>query len=161
MRRFMILALIVACVSISSCKKNSSQTSEVKNNFEAIFTPSAPKPIGNYSQAIKCHQTIYISGQIGLDPESMLLVQGNLESQIRQVFDNVAAVVKASGATMGDITKLTIYLTDLNASNKVYEIMNDYFHQPFPARSLVAVAALPKRAKIEVDAVVENPSSLR
>lgn len=157
MRRLISLVVLsLLTISLTLGCKERTPTPIKKHNLQAIFTPSAPKPIGSYSQAVLCHNTLYISGQIGLDPETMLLATGSIESQIRQVFDNLSAVIKASGATMSDVTKLTIYLTDLNNSNKVYEIMNDYFKQPYPARSLVAVSALPRRAKIEIDAIVEK-----
>ncbi|HRQ47555.1 MAG TPA: RidA family protein [Rhodocyclaceae bacterium] len=118
-----------------------------------ISTPNAPAAIGTYSQAVKTGGTIYISGQIGLDPASMQMVDG-FEAQTVRVFENLKAVAEAAGASLGDAVKLTIYLTDLTNFATVNEIMARYFVEPYPARAAVGVAALPKGALVEADAIV-------
>lgn len=120
---------------------------------EIIQTEEAPAAIGTYSQAVKVGTTVYLSGQIPLDPATMELVQGH-EAQIRQVFDNLSAVAKAAGGSLSDIVKLTIFLTDLNLFPLVNHVMADYFQEPYPARAAVGVAALPRNAQIEMDAVM-------
>jgi reactive intermediate/imine deaminase len=118
-----------------------------------ISTPHAPSAIGTYSQAVRCGDTIYLSGQIGLDPATMQLVDG-IDAQIKRVFDNLKAVAEAAGASLDDAAKLTIYLTDLAHFAKVNETMAAYFTQPYPARAAVGVAALPRGALVEADAVL-------
>ena len=118
-----------------------------------IATPDAPAAIGTYSQAVKVDNTIYLSGQIGLDPASMQLVEG-IEAQIHQVFKNLSAVCQTSGGKLADIVKLNVFLTDLAHFPKVNEIMGQYFRQPYPARAAVGVAALPRGALVEADAVM-------
>ncbi len=118
-----------------------------------ISTPHAPAAIGTYSQAVKVDQTVYLSGQIGLDPNSMQLVDG-IEAQIHQVFRNLSAVCEASGGSLADIVKLNIFLTDLGNFAKVNEIMSQYFQQPYPARAAVGVASLPRDALVEADGVM-------
>jgi len=118
-----------------------------------ISTPHAPSAIGTYSQAVRCGNTIYLSGQIGLDPATMQLVDG-IDAQIKRVFDNLQAVAAAAGASLGDAAKLTIYLTDLAHFAKVNETMAAYFKHPYPARAAVGVAALPRGALVEADAVL-------
>jgi reactive intermediate/imine deaminase len=117
-----------------------------------ISTPNAPAAIGTYSQAVKVGHTVYLSGQIGLDPVSMQLVEG-IEVQIHQVFKNLSAVCEAAGGSLADIVKLNIFLTDLGHFAKVNEIMGQYFQQPYPARAAVGVAALPRGALVEADGV--------
>lgn len=119
----------------------------------AIHTEKAPGAIGTYSQAVKAGGTVYLSGQIGLDPVSMELADG-IEAQIHQVFRNLSAVASASGGGFDDITKLNIYMTDLSQFPRVNEIMAGYFRQPYPARATIGVAALPRNALIEMDAVM-------
>lgn len=119
----------------------------------AIQTPEAPAAIGTYSQAIRCGQTVYLSGQIALDPASMQLL-GGIEAQIHQVFRNLAAVATASGGSLADAVKLTIYLTDLAHFAMVNEVMAQYMAQPYPARAAVGVAALPRGALVEADAIL-------
>ena len=119
----------------------------------AIQTPDAPAAIGTYSQAIRCGQTVYLSGQIALDPASMQLV-GGIEAQIHQVFRNLAAVAAASGGSLADAVKLTIYLTDLAHFAMVNEVMAQYMAQPYPARAAGGVAALPRGALVEADAIL-------
>lgn len=121
---------------------------------EVIHTDKAPQAIGTYSQAVKVGNTIYLSGQIPLIPESMELVDANAETQIRRVFDNLKAVAQAAGGTMSDIAKLNIFLTNLSDFPKVNEVMAEYFTQPYPARAAVGVAALPKGARVEMDAIM-------
>ena len=118
-----------------------------------ISTPHAPAAIGTYSQAVKVDQTVYLSGQIGLDPNSMQLVDG-IEAQIHQVFRNLSAVCEASRGSLADIVKLNIFLTDLGNFAKVNEIMSQYFQQPYPARAAVGVASLPRDALVEADGVM-------
>lgn len=118
-----------------------------------ISTLNAPAAIGTYSQAVKAGGTIYISGQIGLDPANMQMVDG-FEAQTVRVFENLKAVAQAAGASLGDAVKLTIYLTDLANFATVNEIMARYFVEPFPARAAVGVKALPKGALVEADAIV-------
>jgi reactive intermediate/imine deaminase len=120
----------------------------------AIFTDQAPRAIGPYSQAIRAGNTVYLSGQIALDPASGEMTQGGIEAEARRVFDNLKAVAEASGTGLGQVVKLNIYLLDLGDFAKVNEIMAGYFHEPYPARATLAVAALPRGAKIEVDAVM-------
>jgi reactive intermediate/imine deaminase len=118
-----------------------------------ISTPEAPSAIGTYSQAVRCGNTIYLSGQIGLDPRTMQLAEG-IDAQVRRVFDNLKAVAEAAGGSLADAVKLTIYLTDLAHFGKVNEIMAVYFPQPYPARAAVGVASLPRAALVEADAIL-------
>ena len=119
-----------------------------------IQTSNAPAAIGTYSQAVKVDSTVYISGQIPLDPASMEVVSGGIEVQITQVFDNLSAVAEASGGSLKDIVKLNIFLTDLSNFPTVNEIMAKYFSAPYPARAAIGVAALPKAVGVEMDAVL-------
>ena len=121
---------------------------------EIIATSRAPQAIGTYSQAVKAGNTVYLSGQIPLVPETMELVTGDMEAQIRRVFDNLAAVCAAAGGSLADIVKLNIFLTDLSHFPLVNQVMATYFQQPYPARAAVGVAALPKGAAVEMDAVM-------
>ncbi len=118
-----------------------------------ISTPDAPKAIGTYSQAVKVGDTVYCSGQIGLDPETMLMVEG-IDAQIHRVFNNLAAVAKEAGGSLRDAVRLTVFLTDLGHFAKVNEIMAEYVQEPYPARAAVGVASLPRNALVEVDAVL-------
>lgn len=119
-----------------------------------IFTEQAPAAIGPYSQAVRCGNTVYFSGQIPLDPASGALVDGDIAAQTRRVFDNLSAVATAAGGSLGQIVRLGIYVTDLAHFTTVNEVMATYFEQPYPARSTVEVSALPKGAQVEVDAVM-------
>lgn len=119
-----------------------------------ISTPLAPQAIGTYSQAIKVDNTVYLSGQIALDPETMEVVDGDIGVQIRRVFDNLTAVAEAAGGELADIVKLNVFLTDLGDFPIVNEIMAEYFSQPYPARAAVGVAALPKGVGVEMDAIM-------
>jgi reactive intermediate/imine deaminase len=120
-----------------------------------INTPLAPKAIGTYSQAVKCGSTVYVSGQIPLDPKSGEIVAGDMEAQIRRVFENLKAIVEAAGGTFAHIAKLNIFLTDLGHFALVNKIMSEYFAEPYPARAAIGVAALPRGAQVEMDCVVE------
>ena len=119
-----------------------------------IQTEQAPQAIGTYSQAIKTGQTVYMSGQIPLVPETMELVKGDMEAQIRRVFDNLSAVATAAGGTLADIAKLNIFLTDLVHFPLVNQVMAEYFSEPYPARAAIGVASLPKAALVEMDAIM-------
>ena len=119
-----------------------------------IKTDDAPQAIGTYSQAVKVDNTVYISGQIPLDPASMEVVSGGIEAEITRVFDNLKAVAAASGDSLADVVKLNIFLTDLSNFPIVNEIMAQYFEQPYPARAAIGVAALPKGVGVEMDAVL-------
>jgi reactive intermediate/imine deaminase len=119
----------------------------------AISSPEAPAAIGPYSQAIRAGDTLWMSGQIPLDPASMQIVDGGIEAQAARVFDNMRAVLKAAGGTLDDVVKLSILLVDLGDFATVNEIMAKAFRQPFPARSTYQVAALPRGARIEVEAI--------
>ncbi|MBP8099919.1 MAG: RidA family protein, partial [Acinetobacter sp.] len=120
---------------------------------QVIHTENAPAAIGTYSQAILVGNTLYLSGQIGLDPYSMELVEG-IEAQIRRVFDNLKAVCEAAGGSLADIAKLNIFLTDLSNFQLVNQIMGEYFAQPYPARAALGVASLPKNALVEMDGII-------
>ena len=118
-----------------------------------VSTPHAPQAIGTYSQAVRAGDTVYLSGQIGLDPATMTMVEG-VEAQIHQVFRNLRAVSEAAGGSLADMAKLNVFLTDLGDFAKVNEIMAQYFSQPYPARAAVGVAALPRNALVEADGVL-------
>lgn len=120
-----------------------------------IATPHAPQAIGTYSQAIRAGNTVYLSGQIPLDPATGELVTGDMEAQVRRVFENLKAVAAAAGADLSHIVKLTVYLTDLTHFALVNRVMAEYFSQPYPARAAVGVAALPKGAAVEMDGILE------
>jgi reactive intermediate/imine deaminase len=121
---------------------------------QAIQTKDAPAGIGTYSQAVRAGNTIYLSGQIPLDPKSMQLVTGGPRAEIGRVFDNLAAVAAAAGGSLADAVKLTVYLTDLKNFALVNEVMAEYFKEPYPARAAIGVASLPRGAAVEVDAVL-------
>lgn len=129
-----------------------------------ITTANAPKAIGSYSQAIETQGTVYLSGQIPLDPATMKRVGGSFEDQLSQVFENLKAVAEAAGGSTADIVKLTIYIADLDDYPKVNEVMEKFFQAPFPARAAIGVAALPLGVPVEVDGVMvlgasEDPTS--
>ena len=121
---------------------------------EIIQTNKAPQAIGTYSQAVKVDHTVYLSGQIPLVPETMTIIEGDITAQITQVFDNLKAVAEAAGGDLGDIVKLNVFLTDLSNFPIVNEIMGLYFQEPYPARAAIGVAALPKDAGVEMDAIM-------
>jgi len=121
-----------------------------------VSTACAPSAIGAYSQAVRVGDTVYLSGQIGLDPASMEMVE-SIDAQIARVFENLKAVAEAAGGSLSDIVKVNVYLTDLEYFAKVNETMSRYFSVPFPARAAVGVAALPRKALVEADAVMVLP----
>ncbi len=123
-------------------------------NRAYIQTENAPQAIGTYSQAVKVNKTVYMSGQIALDPKTMQLVDSSIEAQITQVFDNLSAVAIAAGGTLQHVVKLNIYMTDLAHFATVNSIMATYFVAPYPARAAIGVAQLPKNAAIEMDAIM-------
>jgi len=125
---------------------------------EIIQTERAPQAIGTYSQAVRCGDTVYLSGQIPLLPETMELVEGDMQIQIRRVFENLSAVAEAAGGSLADVAKLNVFLPDLGHFAIVNEVMAEYFTPPYPARAAVGVAALPKGAQVEMDAVMELAS---
>ena len=121
---------------------------------EPIHTSEAPAAIGPYSQAIRAGTTVYLSGQIPLDPKTMELVTGDIRVEIRQVFDNLAAVAQAAGGSLANAVRLTVYLTDLKHFPLVNEIMAEYCKEPYPARAAIGVAQLPRGAAVEVDGIL-------
>lgn len=121
---------------------------------EIISTPKAPAAIGTYSQAVKAGNTVYLSGQIPLDPATMTLVEGGFEAQTVQMFENLKAVAEASGGSLADAVKLTIYLTDLSNFATVNAVMSRYFTEPYPARAAVGVKELPRGSLVEADAIL-------
>ena len=121
---------------------------------EIVTTDNAPAAIGTYSQAVKVDQTVYLSGQIPLDPATMEVVEGGIRQEIHRVFKNLTAVCEAAGGALQDIVKLNIYLVDLGDFPIVNEIMAEYFQQPYPARAAIGVAALPKGVGVEMDAIL-------
>lgn len=122
---------------------------------EIISTDKAPQAIGTYSQAVKSGSTVYLSGQIPLIPETMEMVDGDIKQQIHRVFQNLQAVAIAAGGGLSDIVKLNVFLTDLSNFPQVNEVMAEYFKAPYPARAAIGVAALPKAAGVEMDAIME------
>lgn len=126
---------------------------------QIITTADAPAAVGTYSQAVRVGDTVYLSGQIPLDPATMQLIDSSPEDMIRRVFDNLAAVCKAAGGNLSDIVKLNVFLTDLGRFGQVNEIMAQYFQAPYPARAAVGVASLPKGAQVEMEAVMVLGSS--
>lgn len=120
---------------------------------QAIHTKTAPEAIGTYSQAIRTGDTIFMSGQIGLDPATMQIVEG-IDAQIQRVFQNLKAVAAAAGASLDHAVRVTVYLTDLAHFARVNEIMATYFNEPYPARAAIGVASLPRGALVEIDAIL-------
>lgn len=123
-------------------------------NKSYIATPTAPEAIGTYSQAVKVGQTTYLSGQIPLVPETMAMVEGDIESEIRQAFSNLSAVCEAAGGSLNQLVKLNVYLTDLSHFPVVNAVMETLFEAPYPARAALGVAALPRNARVEVDGIM-------
>lgn len=121
---------------------------------QIIHTDKAPQAIGTYSQAVRVGDTVYLSGQIPLVPETMELVDGDMEAQVRRVFDNLQAVARAAGGELADVAKLNIFLTDLAHFPLVNQVMAEYFTEPYPARAAIGVASLPKGVPVEMDAVM-------
>ena len=122
--------------------------------MKPISTPDAPAAIGTYSQAVRAGDTVYLSGQIPLDPKTMKIVEGNFEAQARRVFDNLRAVCRAAGGDFDRVVRVTVYLTDLANFAKVNEVMSQNFKEPYPARAAIGVASLPRGSLVEVDAVM-------
>ena len=123
-------------------------------NRRRIHTDDAPKAIGTYSQAVQTGETVYLSGQIPLNPATMKVVDGPIEQQIEQVFKNLRAVAEAAGGSMANIAKLTVYLTDLGHFSHVNEVMARFFEEPYPARAAIGVASLPLGVPVEIDAIL-------
>ena len=121
---------------------------------QTIHTDKAPQAIGTYSQAVRHQDMVFLSGQIPLNPETMELVTDGIEAQIRQVFENLSAVCTAAGGSLADIVRLTVYLTNMDDFPHVNSIMGQYFSAPYPARAAIGVAALPKGAEVEMDAIL-------
>ena len=121
---------------------------------QIISTPNAPAAIGTYSQAVKVGNTIYVSGQIPLDPATKELVGGDMEAQVRRVFENLKAIVTAAGASFDQVAKVNVFLTDLSHFALVNKVMAEYFREPYPARAAVGVASLPRGAQVEVECIV-------
>lgn len=121
---------------------------------QIISTANAPAAIGTYSQAVRAGGTIWVSGQIALDPATMTLVSGGIEAEVRRVFDNLKAVVAAAGASLDEVVKVNIYLTDLSHFALVNKVMAEYFREPYPARAAVGVASLPRGAQVELECIV-------
>jgi reactive intermediate/imine deaminase len=121
---------------------------------QIISTPDAPAAIGVYSQAVRVGNTIWVSGQIPLDPRTKELVKGDMEAQVRQVFENLQAIVAAAGAGLDDVVKATVFLVDLSHFGLVNKVMAEYFREPYPARAAVGVASLPRAAQVEVECIV-------
>jgi len=126
---------------------------------KAIATEAAPAAIGAYSQAVRAGDAVYLSGQIPLDPATMELATGDIEQEIRRVLENLAAVAQAAGGGLDDVVKLTVFLVDLGHFATVNTVMAEYFQAPYPARAAIGVAALPKGARIEMDAVLHLPKT--
>lgn len=123
-----------------------------------ISTDKAPSAIGTYSQAVKVNNTVYLSGQIPLVPETMLVVEGGFAEQTEQVFKNLSAVCEAAGGCINDMVKVNIFMTDLENFATVNEVMAKYFHKPYPARAAIQISKLPKNVDIEIDGILEVPS---
>jgi reactive intermediate/imine deaminase len=121
---------------------------------QIITTKNAPSAIGTYSQAVKVGNTVYVSGQIPLVPDTMTVVEGDFAEHVRQIFRNLQGVIEAAGGTLQDIVKLGVYLTDMSNFTTVNEVMSEFVQEPYPARAAVGVAALPKGVSVEMDAIV-------
>jgi len=122
---------------------------------QIIATSNAPKAVGTYSQAVKCGQTVYVSGQIALDPASGEMMQSSIDIEIRRVFDNLKAIVTAAGGNFSQVARVTVFLTDFGHFPVLNKIMAEYFVEPYPSRATVQVSALPKGANVEIDCIVE------
>ena len=120
-----------------------------------IHTDKAPQAIGTYSQAVRCGNTVYVSGQVPFDPATGTLVSGDIDAEIRRVFDNLAAIAAAAGGSLANVVKLSVFLTDMTHFPRVSEIMATYFQPPYPARAVLGVAALPRGARVEMECVLD------
>lgn len=136
-------------------KESSRRFGAIRMKRTVIKTDEAPAAVGTYSQALRVGSTVYLSGQIALDPKTVELVQGDMRAQVERVFSNLQAVATAAGGNLADIVKLTVYLTDLSHFALVNEVMASFFSEPYPARAAVGVSALPKGAAIEIEGVME------
>lgn len=125
---------------------------------EIISTPDAPRAIGTYSQGVRVDNTLYVSGQVPLDPVTGQLVAGDVETQIRRVFENLKAIARAANVTLDDAVRMTIYLTDLGAFPTVNKVMAEYLREPYPTRTTIGVAALPRAAQVEIDCILHRAS---
>ena len=125
---------------------------------EIISTPDAPRAIGTYSQGVRVENTLYVSGQIPLDPATGQLVAGDVEAQIRRVFENLKAIARAASVTLDDAVRMTIYLTDFGAFPAVNKVMAEYLHEPYPTRTTIGVASLPRGALVEIDCILHRAS---
>ena len=123
-----------------------------------VTTDRAPQAIGAYSQAVHCGDTVYVSGQIPLNPETQEVIDGPFRLQVCQVFENISAIAEAAGGNLGNIVKLTVYLVDLGNFATVNDVMSEFFDEPYPARAAIGVASLPKNAEVEVEAILSIPS---
>ncbi len=123
-------------------------------NKQIIHSDQAPQAVGTYSQAVRVGDTVYLSGQIPLDPTTMEMVGGSMDDQVRRIFDNLSCVCTAAGGSLSDLVRLGVYLTDMNHFPVVNKVMEEYFEPPYPARSAIGVADLPKGAQVEVDAIM-------
>lgn len=121
---------------------------------QIINTGSAPKPVGTYSQAIKAGNTVYIAGQIPMSPETMEIVGSDFKEELHQVFKNIAAVAEAAGGSLAHVVKLTIYVTDMQNQPAVSDVMKDFFKEPYPARAIIEVSALPKNVSVEIESIL-------
>lgn len=151
MKKLFILIVIAITPMVVFAMVNNSSVDK-----HAIFTKAAPAPIGAYSQAIKMGDITYISGQIPIDNKTGELVKGDFSSQFRQAIINLSEITKASGGSLSDIVKVTVYVTDLTNFAIVNKVMTEYFHEPYPARVVVEIKALPKHAAVEIEAVMEK-----
>lgn len=150
MKKLLLITLLLSGLSINIFANETKQP---------IDTDNAPSPLGTYSQAIRTNNTVYLSGQIGINPKTGELISEEFKPQIKQVFKNLQAVVLASGQSINDIVKLNVYMTDLTNFNDVNTAMKIYFKPPYPARSAVEVKALPKNAAVEVEAILTVPNN--
>jgi reactive intermediate/imine deaminase len=125
---------------------------------EIISTPEAPQAIGTYSQGVRVENTLYVSGQVPLDPATGQLVAGDVEAQIRRVFENLKAIARAANVTLDDAVRMTIYLTDFGAFPTVNKVMAEYLREPYPTRTTIGVAALPRGALVEIDCILHRAS---
>ncbi len=142
MKNLLPLLLLVSCNAAFAAK-------------EVIYTQNAPEPIGIYSQAIKTGNTVYISGQIPIDPKTGKMIEGDFKDQVRQAIANISEIAKAAGGNVDDIVKLTVYLADLSNFAAVNDVMLESFHKPYPARAAIEIKALPKNAAVEIEAVMQ------
>lgn len=159
---FRSIVILLGLTTLLGCGSNAFRSGSSMNHDWShqqmsktiIKTDQAPEAIGTYSQAVRVGETVYLSGQIPLIPQTMVLVTGDMEAEIRQVFENLRAVAQAAGGGLDDVVKLNVFLTDLSHFPLVNQVMADYFGEPYPARAAIGVAALPKGARVEMDAVM-------